>query len=335
MLDFALEIAKFGLQAAVILICALIVIAFIASIISRSKDASEIKITDLNKKIGKNRLSLLQKILTKKDFKQAEKEEKNRKKELKKKPTVFVLSFEGDIKASATEQLREEITTILGVAKPGDQVVVNLESPGGMVHGYGLAASQLMRIKKAELPLTICVDKIAASGGYMMACIADKIIAAPFAIIGSIGVVASVPNINKVLKKNDIDYLEITAGEFKRTLTPLGEVTEPKMQKFKEQIEQVHELFKTHVIEQRQNLDLKQVATGEYWYGQQAIGMQLVDELGTSDDLMMQLSKSHQVLGVEFTGKKSLKEKLSESLSLSAERLYNKTMDVIWRNQFQ
>ncbi len=335
MLDFAIEIAKFTLQAAVILVCLLVVMAFIASLVSKNKDHSEVKITDKNKKIAKNRMSLLRKILPKKALKQAEKDEKNRTKTLNETPAAFVLSFDGDIKASATEHLREEITTILSVAKPGDHVVLKLESPGGMVHGYGLAASQLLRIKNAGLYLTVCVDKIAASGGYMMACIADKIVAAPFAIIGSIGVVASVPNIYKVLKNHDVEYLEITAGEFKRTLTPLGEITEPKMQKFKEQIEQVHELFKSHVVGQRKDLDLAKVATGEYWYGQQAINLKLIDELGTSDDLIMNLAKDHHVLGVEFTGKKTLKEKISESLAFNIETLATKTSDMVWRNRFQ
>ncbi len=335
MIDFALQIARFSLQAVVIVLCLLVVIGFIASLISKSKSQAEVEVTDLNKKLKANRMSLLRKSLSKKEFKQVEKQEKNLKKAAPEKKTVFVLNFDGDIKASATEQLREEITTLLGAAKPGDQVVVKVESPGGMVHGYGLAASQLIRIKKANLPLTICVDKIAASGGYMMACIADKIVAAPFAIIGSIGVIASVPNIYKVLKKHDVDYLEITAGEFKRTLTPLGEVTEPKLNKFKEQIEQVHELFKTHVVEQRQNLDLHKVATGEYWYGQQAINLNLIDELGTSDDLILNLSKDHHVLAVKFAGKKSLKDKISESLASSTESFFSKILDINWKNQFQ
>lgn len=334
-MDFALDIAEFALHAAIIVVGLLIVVAFIASLISKNKDSSEIKITNLNKKFQKNRLSLLKKQLNKKDLKSAMKDLKKSIKDFEEKPCAYVLEFEGDIKASATEHLREEISTLLQVAKAGDSVILKLESPGGMVHGYGLAASQLSRITDANLKLTVCVDKIAASGGYMMACIADKIISAPFAIIGSIGVVAAMPNFHKVLKKNEIEYLEITAGEFKRTLTPLGEITEQGMSKFKEQIEQVHDLFKEHVIAKRPQIELRQVATGEYWYGQQALTLNLVDELGTSDEHLLKLSKDHRLFAIKHEGKKTLKEKINEGLNEQMEGLYTKVIDNLWKQRFQ
>ena len=108
------------------------------------------------------------------------------------KPRVYVLDFKGSMDAHEVASLREEVTAVLAVATPQDQVVVRLESPGGVVHGYGLAASQLQRLREKQIPLTVAVDKVAASGGYMMACVADKIVAAPFSIIGSIGVVARI-----------------------------------------------------------------------------------------------------------------------------------------------
>ena len=334
MLDFALNMASFALQTAVIVIALLIIIAFIASLLSKDKQASELKIKNLNKKLEKNRNSLLKSQLNKKEFKKHLKDNKPDKKKKDTKNKLYVLEFEGDIKASATDQLREEISTVLSVATKDDQILLKLESPGGMVHGYGLAASQLERIKTAGIPLTISVDKIAASGGYMMASIADKIIAAPFAIIGSIGVIASVPNIHKVLKKNDVDYLEITAGEFKRTLTPMGEVTESGMKKFKEQIEDVHGLFKNHVKSQRPQVDLSKVATGEYWYGQQAKDLLLVDELGTSDDYLMSQMKNFTILQVKFAGKRSLKEKLSESMNFLIEKSLTKISTDVHKKQY-
>ncbi len=335
MLDFALSIAEFALHAAVILVCIIVVIGFIASIVSKNKDTANLKITNLNKKLTKNRMALLKSQLSKKDFKKALKDHKTSEK--KKMPTgnVYVIEFEGDIKASATEHLREEISAVLSVATKADQVVVKVESPGGMVHGYGLAASQLQRIRDAEIPLTVCVDKIAASGGYMMASIANNIVAAPFAIIGSIGVVAALPNFHKVLKKHDVDYLEITAGEFKRTLTPLGEVTDPKVSKFKEQIEDVHELFKNHVIKYRKQLDLGKVATGEYWYGEQAKNLNLVDQLGTSDEFLIKLAGDHKILEVKHQGKKSLQEKLNESLSAQVEQVFYRVSNLLWKQRYQ
>ena len=148
--------------------------------------------------------------------------------------------------AHEVESLREEITAIISIANPSkDKVLIRLESGGGVVHGYGLAASQLQRIKSAGIPLSVAIDKVAASGGYMMACVADEILAAPFAIVGSIGVIAQIPNFNKILKKNDVEFEQITAGEFKRTLTLFGENTDKAREKFREEIEQTHDLFKT------------------------------------------------------------------------------------------
>jgi serine protease SohB len=334
MIDFLMEVARFGLKAGIILIVLLVMIAFIASIVSKSKESSEIKVKVLNKKLQKNRMALLSKKLNKKELKQVIKDNKARSKDETHKKSIYVLSFDGDIKASATDSLRQEITTLLSVATPDDQVVLKLESPGGMVHGYGLAASQLQRIKDAQLKLTICVDKVAASGGYMMACLADRLVAAPFAIIGSIGVIASVPNVHKLLKKNDIDYLEITAGEFKRTITPLGEITEAGMTKFRGQIEEVHELFKKHVVSKRPMLDLSRVATGEYWYGQQAKDLDLIDELGTSDDILFKLSEDHKIFEIEFVGKKTIKDMINESLGSLSQSLLSQLEDTAWKRRF-
>jgi len=208
---------------------------------------------------------------------------------------VYVLSFVGDMQASALDQLRQEITSILTVATPADEIVVRLESGGGMVHSYGLAASQLQRIRDNKIPLTATIDKIAASGGYMMAAVADKILAAPFAIVGSIGVVAQVPNVHRLLKKHDVDVELITAGEHKRTLTVLGENTDEAREKFTEQLEEVHALFQQHVISYRDSVDIKKVATGESWYGQRAIDENLVDRLITSDSYLIECASERDV----------------------------------------
>lgn len=335
MFDFLTQIAQFALQAAVILICVLVFIAFVASILSKNKSSSEMTTKSLNKKMENHRQSLQKVLLDKKAFKSLAKQKKADAKKEKNKKNLFVLDFDGDIKASAVEQLRQEVSAILLVAKPGDEVVLKLESPGGMVHGYGLAASQLQRLKEHKLNLTVCVDKIAASGGYMMASIADTIVSAPFAILGSIGVVASMPNFHKVLEKAHIDYLEITAGEYKRTLTPLGEVTEPKLQKFKAQIEEVHVLFKEHVMKFRPQVDMEAVGTGEYWYGSQAKDLNLVDKIGTSDEYLISKLDSYSVTEVSFKPKKSIKEKLSENLNFQIQGLALKAYQSLWNSRFQ
>ncbi len=239
------------------------------------------------------------------------KQKKSKKKSAEKKSHVYVLDFHGDIKASAVSSLRQEITAVLSHAAKHDEVVVRLESGGGMVHSYGLAAAQLQRIKNQGIPLTITIDKVAASGGYMMACIGDKLIASPFAMLGSIGVVAQLPNFNRLLKKHDVDYEMLTAGEHKRTLTLFGENTEKGRQKFIDDLEDTHKLFKEFVSEHRPQLDINAVATGEVWFGRRALEKQLIDELKTSDQYLVDRSKDAVVYEVEYQEKKTLQEKFS------------------------
>jgi serine protease SohB len=243
------------------------------------------------------------------------------------KPTLYVLEFKGSMDAGEVSSLREEISAVLAVAVPGDEVLLRLESPGGVVHGYGLAASQLQRLRDAGLQLTAVVDKVAASGGYMMACVADRIVAAPFSIIGSIGVVAQIPNFNRLLKRNDIDVELHTAGQYKRTLTLFGENTDEGREKFQEDLNETHLLFKEFVQQMRPTLDLEKVATGEHWYGRQALDLGLIDEIGTSDALIIKQMDRFNVLGVHYARKKKMMDRFTNSASMAAERLILK----IWQ----
>lgn len=272
-------------------------------------------------------LSARDKEQQKKEKQQKKQQEKQIKKDSKagelvaqREPHLFVLDFKGSLDAKEVNELREEITAILSVAQPQDEVLVRLESGGGMVHGYGLAASQLKRIKEAGLSLTVAVDKVAASGGYMMACIADKIIAAPFAILGSIGVVAQLPNFNKLLKKHDIEFEQLTAGEYKRTLTMFGENSDKAREKFQQELEETHELFKTFIQEHRPSLDLEKLATGEHWFGSQALALGLIDAICTSDELIMQACQQKSVLALHYQPKKKLANKLSGLAAKTAEQ---------------
>ena len=233
---------------------------------------------------------------------------------------VYVLSFVGDLQASAVDQLRQEVTSVLTVATPSDEVVVRLESPGGVVHGYGLAASQMQRIREQKIPLTATIDKVAASGGYMMAAVADKILAAPFAVVGSIGVVAQVPNVHRLLKKHDVDVELITAGEHKRTLTTLGENTDEGREKFTEQLEDIHQLFQEHVVANREVVDIKQVATGEAWYGQRAMDVKLVDRLITSDSYLAECASEREVYLLRWNVQKKPLERLLGGIGGSLSR---------------
>ncbi|WP_237386729.1 protease SohB [Xenorhabdus sp. Sc-CR9] len=238
------------------------------------------------------------------------------------KPSLYVLDFKGSMDAHEVDSLREEISAVLAVADKKDEVLLRLESPGGMVHSYGLAASQLARLRQKEVRLTVVVDKVAASGGYMMACVADRIIAAPFAIIGSIGVVAQLPNFHRLLKKNDIDVELHTAGEYKRTLTVLGENTEQGRQKFQEDLNETHKLFKSFIHQHRPSLDVENVATGEYWYGTQAKEHGLIDEVGVSDDFLIEQIEHCEVIGVSYSRRKRMVERVMGGAMENIDKLF-------------
>ena len=296
---------------------------------------AEIRISHLNARVNEQRKKIAQTTSSKFELlqltQQLSKETRLRKKNNQK---IYILDFKGDTAASAVESLREEITLILATAKAGrDRVVVRLESPGGMVHGYGLAAAQLVRLRDAGFSLSICVDKVAASGGYMMACIANEIVSAPFAVVGSIGVVAQVPNFNRLLKEKHIDFELYTAGEFKRTVTMFGENTAEGKAKFEEELQQTHELFKHFVEKYRPQLNVEKVATGEHWYGKDALELNLVDKLQTSDEYLLGLLAQHDVYVIDTRRKPTLGEKLGLQAAQMADSLVpavmNKVMETL------
>ena len=292
---------------------------------------AEIRISHLNARVNEQRKKIAQTTASKFEFlqltQQLSKESLLRKNNNQK---FYVLDFKGDTAASAVESLREEITLILATAKVGrDRVVLRLESPGGMVHGYGLAAAQLVRLRDAGFNLTICVDKVAASGGYMMACIANEIVSAPFAVVGSIGVVAQVPNFNRLLKEHHVDFELYTAGQFKRTVTMFGENTAEGKAKFEEELQQTHELFKHFVEKYRPQLNVEKVATGEHWYGKDALELNLVDKLQTSDEYLLSLLAQHDVYVIDTRRKPTLGEKLGLQAAQIADGLVPAVMNKI------
>ena len=315
-MEFLTEYGMFLAKLSTVSILLVVIIAAIIFIVMRTKgDGEHLNIKNINDKYETMSFMLSSQVLNKKDFKKFLKKHKQDQKVKEKessedKKKVFVLDFKGDIKASTVSSLREEITAILTIADTKDEVVVILESGGGTVHGYGLGASQLKRIRDKNIKLTVAVDKVAASGGYMMACVADKIIAAPFAIIGSIGVLAQIPNFHRLLKKMDIDFEQITAGDYKRTLTLFGKNTDKDREKFKEELEDTHHLFKEFVKDNRRQVDIDKIATGEHWYGKRAIDLNLVDELITSDDYLSSTAKDANIFEVKYERKKPVTEKL-------------------------
>lgn len=301
-MEFLSQYGLFLLKALTIVISFLLLLAGVLILGRKPKQALEIVSLNKNYQAIKDRMAH--------EIKD-EKPKKNKKdkKDKKEKSSLFVIDFNGDIKASQVEQLREAISAILAVAQKKDEVIIRLESPGGAVNGYGLAASQLQRIRDRAIPLTVCIDKVAASGGYLMACVANNIVAAPFAIIGSIGVVAQIPNFHRLLKKNNIDVELLTAGDYKRTLTLLGENTEKGRQKFQEDLEKIHEAFRNYILKNRK-LNIDKVATGEHWLAKDAIDLGLIDKLQTSDDYLLDKMDKFEAFKIIFHGKRSFTEKL-------------------------
>lgn len=322
-MHFLTEYGLFLLETITIVAAILIILFSLVAIAARGKlkNKERLEVTKLNDKYQETREQLQEIVLSKKQLKEFHKAKKKQSKNTDVRKRIFVIDFNGDIKASASANLREEVNAILSVAKPDDEVLVRLESPGGVVHGYGLAASQLQRFRDHNIPLTVAVDKVAASGGYMMACVANQILAAPFAIIGSIGVVMQMPNFNKWLKKHNIDYEQLTSGEYKRTLTLFGENTDKDRKKMQEDLDDTHKLFKEFVGNHRPQIDSAKVYTGEYWFATRAIELNLVDTLQTSDEYLMLAAKDRDIYHVQYIIKKSFSKRLAQTAQKSLTEL--------------
>lgn len=353
-MEFLTEFGLFLAKTVTLVVAILVVVTAVVSAAQRKHESEEmdgeLHLKRLNEGYKRLKENIQHKMLGESDRKawlkarkkekkadaKARKKAKSDEKEVETSPRVFVLDFDGDIKASDTDSLRKSITAVLSVAEPGrDEVVVRLESGGGLVHAYGLAAAQLDRIRSKGVTLTACVDKVAASGGYMMACVADRIIASPFAVLGSIGVVAQLPNFHRLLKKNDVDFEVLTAGEHKRTLTVFGENTDKGREKFLEDLEDTHVLFKEYVSERRPSVDMKEVANGDIWFGRRALDVHLIDELKTSDEYLIEACDRAEVVTVNFRRKRTLPEKLGLAASSAVEHSIWKVLSALRNRNIQ
>ena len=321
MTEFFIDFGLFFLKS-ITVVAAITAIIFAIVAASRGEGKPHgLNIEKLNDKYRKMAETLRHKMLSKSEWRKIEKQQKKARKQEEKKSgdesrkRIFVLSFKGDTRASEVNSLREEVTAVSAVATGDDEIVVCLENSGGTVHEHGLGASQLERFKSRGLHLTVIVDKVAASGGYLMASIADRIIAAPFSIIGSIGVLAQLPNFNRFLEERGIDFEQVTAGKYKRTLTMFGKNTEEDRKKTREDVEEVHRLFKDAVTQHRPELDIEAVSTGEYWYGSKALELGLVDELGSSDDYLMKAAEEADIYAVTYKGRESFVQKIQHALT--------------------
>ena len=314
-------ISNYGLFLAKLVTVAIIVMVVVGFIVTSARRGAQQDgrdVENLNKRFDNLgdavRRAVHGKARLKKDSKERRKDDKQQEKIGSQRQRVFVLDFKGDVRATATASLREEISAVLAVATKEDQVLLRLENAGGTVHEHGLAASQLARIKDRDIPLIVSVDKVAASGGYLMACVGDRILAAPFAIIGSIGVIAQLPNFHRLLEEKGVDFEQITAGRYKRTLTLFGKNTDEGREKLKEELEEVHEIFKNQILEHRSEINLDQVATGEHWFGMRAMELQLVDEIRTSDDFLLEATKEFDIYKVTYKRRRPFPERLMSGM---------------------
>ena len=332
--EFLSQYGLFLLKAVTVVI-AIVVVIGVAAAAGRKIGDEGLEVESINKKYknmaGALRKAVIQKSEHKKEAKEEKKREKAEAKDASSRPKSFVIDFKGDLKASGVPSLREEVSAILGVATTDDEVIVRLENHGGVVHEHGLAASQLARIRDRNIPLVVCVDKVAASGGYLMACVASKIYAAPFAILGSIGVVAQIPNFNRFLDGHGVDFEQITAGKYKRTVTMFGENTDEDRAKLKEELEDVHDLFKSAISTYRPDLDLDKVATGEHWYGTRALELGLADEIKTSDELLTELATDRELYQVAYHIKQPLQKRLMANIDSTLEKIDASS----WRRRFE
>lgn len=325
MTEFLAEYGLFLLKTLTIVVAIALVIGAAAAAGKKASHDETLEVDNLNERFENLSTTLKRAVLDKNEFKADAKARKKMHKEAGKsaahRPRTFVIDFKGDLKATAVPSLRNEVSAILDVVAEDDEVIVRLENYGGVVHEHGLAASQLVRLRERNISLTVVVDKVAASGGYLMACVANRIIAAPFAILGSIGVIAQLPNFNRMLDNHGVDFEQVTAGEYKRNVTMFGRNTDEDRARLKEQLEDVHRLFKSAVSRYRPNLDLAKVSTGEHWYGSRALELGLADELRTSDELLATRVAERDLYLVSYKIKKPLQKRLIASVDSTLEKL--------------
>jgi len=320
--EFLFEYGLFLAKTVTFVVAVVFVVGVAAAASKKARESGGLVVTSLNDRYRSMIDTLRDAVLPKKALKAFARtrkaESKAKEKSGEQSPRVFVIDFHGDIKATGVASLRKEVSAVLALATAEDEVLLRLENYGGMVHEHGLAAAQLVRIRDKGIPLTVTVDRAAASGGYLMACVANRIVAAPFAVVGSIGVLAQIPNFHRMLDQHGVTVEQLKAGRFKRTVTMFGENSDADRDKLREELEDVHRLFGQLIVDYRPEVDLEKVATGEHWYGRRALDLGLVDELATSDDVLLDRLQTADLYKVQWKGRKKLAEKVAAAVEGSA-----------------
>ncbi len=219
-------------------------------------------------------------------------------------PRLAVLRFQGlrDLNASGDQRLSEAIDEVLVNRDHFEEAVVIIDSPGGTTHGYGHAYALLERLSASGLKVTACIDRIGASGGYLMALPADRILAGPFAIVGSVGVVAGIPNVKRLLEEKGVSYRLFVAGDKKRVVH-FADDDGPEVREYMdEKLAGIHTQFLQAVEKHRgDRVKLDEVRSGDHWSAEESVekGLGLVDELQTSAEYLLERNREVALVMIE------------------------------------
>ena len=162
-------------------------------------------------------------------------------------------------------------------------VALVINSPGGSPVQSSLIGSRIRRLAaEHDVPVYAFVEDVAASGGYWLACAADKIYLDESSIVGSIGVISASFGAHEFLNRQGFERRVYTAGKSKSMLDPFRPENPEDVERLKGSLEQIHEVFKTHVTSRRGGrlASDQDLFTGEIWLGQKAIDVGLADHIG-------------------------------------------------------
>ncbi len=165
-------------------------------------------------------------------------------------------------------------------------IVLRIDSPGGGVVVSQEIYNAVKNARKAGKKVVASMGTVAASGGYYVAAAADKIVANPGTLTGSIGVKMEFANIEKLLEKIGVRGVVVKAGEYKDVGSPFRDMSEPEKKILQDVIDDVHSQFIKAVAEGRnmQEADVRAIADGRIFTGRQALDLKLVDQLGDLTD---------------------------------------------------
>ncbi|WP_343192796.1 S49 family peptidase [Buchnera aphidicola (Taiwanaphis decaspermi)] len=238
----------------------------------------------------------------------------NQKNVYNKKSNLYILDYNDKIKKNKIKKLREEISSIILVAKKNDEVLLRLENTSDIVYEYGLVIAQLQRLRKKGIKLIISIDKIVSNGGYIIACVADHISASPFSIIGPINIVVNIPNIDKYTQTSNLNNQLNDCNTFTK-LTLIKNNTKIYVNKIFNKLDIKKYIRNSFIKDMRPSLNLNKIFNQNYWIGENAINEKLIDSINTSDDILFSKKDTHNLLKIKYVYKSNIVEKYIVTLN--------------------